>query len=147
MKTEKSREVLTAELVNKHYNKLRPVWEPFAKRAVDRAFRNTAINWGIKSWRPVKFKETYDKIYAKEYKQKAMDDLELGFWEQDVGWEGGEEAYEKMCKKMKMDPVVPDTADGSSDMLAAAGKWAAAWNRYQRAYARKTYGVDINFGN
>lgn len=143
--------MLTVELVEKHYNKLRPVWEPIAKRAVDKAFRDVAKEHGIRKWHPdVVFKKAaLDRTDLGEYKlyDIVLSKLETAFWEQDVGWEGEEEAYEKMCKKMKMEPQLdPETArhDG---MLGCAGKWAGAWNRYQRAYAKKTYGVDINFGN
>ena len=146
LKEMRERPVFTPELVNKHYDALRPVWEPIAKKAVDKAFKTIAKKYGITQWKPtVKMKGHGGSPAKSNLFQRALDEIELDIWELDVGWEGEEEAYEKMCKKMKMNP---DPEEGVTEtMLACADKWADAWNAYQRKYAKETYGIDINFGN
>jgi hypothetical protein len=150
--------------VSKHWKALRMIWEPFARKAVDKAL--VYVEYDCDKCRGKKF---YVKkaqliipdrpdnivrtvIVCKKCKNPEVlckhhpvyDDLEANFWEQDVGWEYSKDAYVGMAKWLGM---IPDKEIEDSPLADVYDSWGRGWNKYQENYAMSTYGLDITFGN
>ena len=141
--TEPKRKVTcTVEHLKNNYLRLIQFWSRIAEVAVDDAFRAVAADYGVNRWYPnIEFKNAAEKESGGV--QEVLDDLEAAFWEQDMGWEGADQAYKIICDMLDMYPDKVLVIDP----LGQCGDFGNTWNEYQRQYALHRYGIDISFDN